>query len=155
MGLDWGLCSINERVYKIYNLYILFVLVKYKEVKQMGKEIKIDADGCFDFRDIQYINEKVNWWVAALMGLHPKYKYERDFIRTEYDSKGRKIPVVSPYVMRHYVGKIIEVRGGSWNNPNTRTYWRVVEVTDEKMILEPLAPGDVDKALAEKKRCDE
>jgi len=113
-------------------------------------EIKADEDGYFDFRDVQYINEKVNWWIAVLKGFHPKYRYEREFVRTEYDSKGRKIPVVSPYVMQHYVGEIIEVRGGSWGNPNTRTYWRVAEVTDSKLVLEPMTLGDVDRALAQK-----
>ena len=112
--------------------------------------LEVREDGCIDFRDIQYISEKVRWWLAVLRGLDPKYRYKREFVRTERDRKGRRIPRITPVRLRPYEGEIIELRGGSWSNPNRRSYWRIVRVGDDYVELEPLSVGEVDRILAER-----
>jgi len=62
-----------------------------------------------------YINFKVKWWVARIIGVDPRWIFAREFLpkrRIDFSAK-RPTTVVVESVK---VGDVLEVVGGSWKN---------------------------------------
>ena len=100
---------------------------------------------CVHFNDLTYINTSVKWWVAKITGIHPKFKFNREFVSGFlYDSKRRKETYLP--ITKLPLHEVIEIAGGSWKN-QSRVYIKPLQYDDEFLYYQPLKEGDVTKEL--------
>jgi len=108
----------------------------------MEKMKLIERDGykCVNFHDFMYINTSVNWWVAEITGLHPKFKFNRSFLDGfTRDSKRRKEPYLP--VENIPLDVPIEIAGGSWKNQN-RQYLIFRKIEGDYIFYERFSEGE-------------
>ncbi|MHA1471348.1 MAG: hypothetical protein ACTSSP_12440 [Candidatus Asgardarchaeia archaeon] len=80
-----------------------------------------------------YINFKVKWWVAKIIGIDPKWVFAREFLpkrRVDFSAKRATTVVVDTIKP----GDVLEVVGGSWKN-EYRAYMVVKDINFERGML--------------------
>ena len=96
---------------------------------------------CVNFHDFMYINTSVNWWVAEITGLHPKFKFNRSFLDGfTRNSKRQKEPYLP--VENIPLNVLIEIVGGSRKNQN-RQYVIFRKVERDYIFYERFSEGEI------------